>query len=897
MKSTKNIGIILLLLVTILFSVSVLAFQVGDTVEITADDGTCFEIEITGLNPPTVIVSDCEEDNTAVCIDECNDVCIPGCDDLYSDCVDTCDGDEECESYCPIYRAECKDACPATCTQECDIPAVAEDCAVSGDEDTDTFVDCLDLDCVGKNNFGNELICPSDKWTGYEILLKQAGPNNGNTGNFNNGNAACESLGKECNHIEYYYTNNVWYKGNLNNKNKFCSTGKFVLGPEAWRAVCKDIVPENCAVFGDEDGNGLADCLDPECKNTANCIDDDDEEDAICVADCLPGCKSDCDGSIYTACKAECQAGYDGDDEDLDWCLTYCSQDRPVCKAACPVTCEEDCTAPVCSDPDVNNPLVEKNTVTSATGETKTDECLNEEKVKEYSCLSNGNIQYSFQTCLAGTTCNDGACAAPVCSDTDVTSEYPDGMNPTLKGTVNGDPTMTDICIVNTIDEWYCDENGNPNNMDLDCDQGSSCVDGACEESENLVCSADNLELCNDYEECEDFNGKWEDATNECVEKSTCSQVNPSFCQTQQSCVAVSGFWYINTCNVECPSGTSDDDNDNVCVLPLSITLTKSASTPLAGTVTQGDSGVSFTKVTLNASGQADITSIGISREQMANVESLSKVYLYEGSSPLGNCVLNNGLCEIDFSPPISLNVGQSKNLELRADVSNNAGPGDVVKLGLMTVSPDSGNYVFGNTMTIAKKVVPVSGDYTCPACAVYQSGTSDDYIGGFTDNCCESVPGCSWVGSPLSYNNPGECVSDETGLGLGPATGCADTQDDGLSPNSPNSLKNKARTLACASPCEFTEGGNSKAEGDTCLDPDGTVPADIILGDVNNDGVITLDDAIDTAKYFFSPGEYPTFNEKLANVDCVSNEITLDDAILIAKKFFDGTINLQECS
>ena len=63
MKSTKTIGItLLMLLITVLFSVSVLApsivydsYEVEGTYEITADDDTCFKVKILNLNYQLVL--------------------------------------------------------------------------------------------------------------------------------------------------------------------------------------------------------------------------------------------------------------------------------------------------------------------------------------------------------------------------------------------------------------------------------------------------------------------------------------------------------------------------------------------------------------------------------------------------------------------------------------------------------------------------------------------------------------------------------------------------------------------------------------------------------------------------------------------------------------------------
>ncbi|MBT4935442.1 hypothetical protein HOL21_03450 [Candidatus Woesearchaeota archaeon] len=69
------------------------------------------------------------------------------------------------------------------------------------------------------------------------------------------------------------------------------------------------------------------------------------------------------------------------------------------------------------------------------------------------------------------------------CTDSD------GGLMRELKGVVNDDPALTDECEGTTdVREWYCDENGLPQDMSLACDNG--CVDGACLVAAQLECNS-----------------------------------------------------------------------------------------------------------------------------------------------------------------------------------------------------------------------------------------------------------------------------------------------------------------------------------------------------------------------------------------------------------------------
>ncbi|MCK6521138.1 hypothetical protein L6R49_06820 [Myxococcota bacterium] len=93
---------------------------------------------------------------------------------------------------------------------------------------------------------------------------------------------------------------------------------------------------EECLTTGDEDGDGLADCQDPDCtaycvEDCGNLTDDDADSDIDCAdSDCAKACVEDCADSI---------------DNDQDG-LTDCAD------AECVDVCVEDCSDTVDNDAD-----------------------------------------------------------------------------------------------------------------------------------------------------------------------------------------------------------------------------------------------------------------------------------------------------------------------------------------------------------------------------------------------------------------------------------------------------------------------------------------------------------------------------------------------------------------
>jgi len=73
-------------------------------------------------------------------------------------------------------------------------------------------------------------------------------------------------------------------------------------------------------------------------------------------------------------------------------------------------------------------------------------------------CINNGKM-VECSSCLRGTRCENGKCVqsnltiVPICSDTDKTQEFPDGINYYLKGTV----TIKHPYLIERVKEDYCD--------------------------------------------------------------------------------------------------------------------------------------------------------------------------------------------------------------------------------------------------------------------------------------------------------------------------------------------------------------------------------------------------------------------------------------------------------
>jgi hypothetical protein len=150
-------------------------------------------------------------------------------------------------------------------------------------------------------------------------------------------------------------------------------------------------------------------------------------------------------------------------------------------------------------------------------------------------------------------------------------------------------------------------------------------------------------------------------------------------------------------------------------------------------------------------------------------------------------------------------------------DCPNSKPGGSTVPFNLETakecIDESNGNFIVDGISEFYLGHCVANTIFSCPVCPYVGDPNDPDYIGLFSDECCESVSGCEWE----VFENGGKCVSTITSEELGPALDCANTQDDELQPFLANDLANKVRALACVAPCVFTDGGGTKAEGDTC--------------------------------------------------------------------------------
>jgi hypothetical protein len=153
---------------------------------------------------------------------------------------------------------------------------------------------------------------------------------------------------------------------------------------------------------------------------------------------------------------------------------------------------------------------------------------------------------------------------------------------------------------------------------------------------------------------------------------------------------------------------------------------------------------------------------------------------------------------------------------------------------GLVFVPMIQGNFAGQATTATSPRSTSSTEEFKCPTCAVLPS-SDQNYLGGYTDDCCKMVPGCNWIGSSTDRNNPGQCVSTTNQQQEGPAKGCADYS----SFYKFGAIPDKARVQSCVGPCEYSvidkvcKGGiefscddGKDNDGDRlvdCIDPDCT--------------------------------------------------------------------------
>ncbi|MEM3364248.1 MAG: Kazal-type serine protease inhibitor family protein [Candidatus Micrarchaeia archaeon] len=157
-----------------------------------------------------------------------------------------------------------------------------------------------------------------------------------------------------------------------------------------------------------------------------------------------------CDNNEIKEAVVFCQAGY------------VCSDGM----------CIEGCTT-TSNLTDTPYNIYMKDTV-SAGNVSKTDYCINSQKVLDFYCAQDGQIDSQITVCPTGFICDDGACKSNSCQDSDGKDIYTPG-----KAFVRG-VEYTDSCISSTeIKEYYC-EGSNLQMFTKKCPAGYNCYGGAC---------------------------------------------------------------------------------------------------------------------------------------------------------------------------------------------------------------------------------------------------------------------------------------------------------------------------------------------------------------------------------------------------------------------------------
>lgn len=131
-----------------------------------------------------------------------------------------------------------------------------------------------------------------------------------------------------------------------------------------------------------------------------------------------------------------------------------------------------------CEDDDGGKDYETAGTVT-VDGTTKEDECIDEDRLREYYCSGDDYASETY-TCPAGQMCFGGRCRQEVycmmhCTDTE------DGPDEFVAGSISTCAGITeDVCLDGfTLREFWC-HLGAPRSADVECDDGYKCSGGAC---------------------------------------------------------------------------------------------------------------------------------------------------------------------------------------------------------------------------------------------------------------------------------------------------------------------------------------------------------------------------------------------------------------------------------
>ena len=145
------------------------------------------------------------------------------------------------------------------------------------------------------------------------------------------------------------------------------------------------------------------------------------------------------------------------------------------------------CTAAAqepCTETDSGNDIFTQGSVSKGTSSME-DTCISLTQIKEYYCVGN-EVLSQTQNCGAGYICQDGACVAEECVDSD------SGVDTEVVGTVTlGQVTKSDVCIdSNQIKEYSCVD-GEIAFEVLNCGAGTECIGGRCVESASSCTDSD----------------------------------------------------------------------------------------------------------------------------------------------------------------------------------------------------------------------------------------------------------------------------------------------------------------------------------------------------------------------------------------------------------------------
>ena len=133
-----------------------------------------------------------------------------------------------------------------------------------------------------------------------------------------------------------------------------------------------------------------------------------------------------------------------------------------------------DWLQPTCSDTDDGVDTSKRGMVTVLKGYITvgeyTDECIDEGKLQEYSCLENGTATWSDELCPSGTKCYNDHCIIGECSEND------GGKNIYRRGvTTDAEGTYEDDCLSDyRVREYYCYGDAAIYD-DIDCDDDYIC--------------------------------------------------------------------------------------------------------------------------------------------------------------------------------------------------------------------------------------------------------------------------------------------------------------------------------------------------------------------------------------------------------------------------------------